>query len=702
MERLTLEAGRPWPLGATVRDGGVNVAVFSANAQRIELCLFDETGAEERQRGVLPGHTGDVFHGFLPGAAAGVVYGLRAHGPWQPAEGHRFNPHRVLLDPWAREIVGTFDWAAPHRDADRDAPQQMDTRDNAAHALKAKVVADVVDWQGDAPVHHPADAVVLYELHVKGFTQRLPGVPEALRGTYLGLAHPAATAHLQALGVTTVNLLPVHQHLDEERLHRLGLVNYWGYNTVGFFCPDPRFATAPDGTTARAEFRAMVRALHAAGIAVVLDVVYNHTAESDLKGPSISQRGLDHASWYRHVGDPPRWLENSTGCGNTVDLRHPRVLQFVLDSLRYWAGEMHVDGFRFDLATVLGRGDAGFDRRAAFFAAVQQDPVLAGVTLIAEPWDLGSGGYQLGQFPDGWLEWNDRFRDAVRGFWLGGETNRGEFAQRLAGSSAIFEPAGRRPAASVNYVTSHDGFTLRDLVSYNERHNEANGENNADGHSRNFSWNCGVEGPTGDPDIRALRTRLSRALLATVLLSQGTPMLAAGDEIGRTQMGNNNAYCQDGPLSWLDWDQADDTLTAYVIRLLELRRRCQPFSSLRWYHGRTDVHGRYDVRWLRRTGKPLEHDEWSNPRSRVLGAWLGRPGRGPDPLLLLFNARAFDVMFQVPAAWSGQWVGELDSSESDGRFRRPVRPEGPFELRAHSVVLLRDGREAAPGDGVRP
>ena len=699
MERLTLEAGRPWPLGATVRDGGVNVAVFSGHAHRIELCVFDETGTREQARGTLPASSGDVFHGFLPGAGAGLVYGLRAHGPWQPAEGHRFNPHKVRLDPWAREIVGRFDWDGPHRDAERLDPHQMDMRDNGAMALKARVVDDRPDWSGDVAPRIPADALVLYELHVKGFTQQLAEVPAELRGTYRGLGHPAAIRHLSALGVNAVSLLPVHQHLDEERLHRLGLVNYWGYNTIGFFCPDPRYATAPDGATARAEFRDMVRALHAAGIAVVLDVVYNHTAESDLRGPSISQRGLDHANWYRHVGDPPRRLENSTGCGNTVDLRHPRVLQCVMDSLRYWVTEMHVDGFRFDLATVLGRGDAGFDPRAPFFAAVQQDPVLAGTLLIAEPWDLGTGGYQLGRFPHGWLEWNDRFRDAVRGFWLGGDTHRGEFAQRLAGSAGTFEPGGRRPFASVNYAASHDGFTLHDLVSYNERHNEANGEGNADGHAHNLSWNCGVEGPTGDPDVRELRLRLSRALLASVLLSQGTPMLSAGDELGRTQQGNNNAYCQDSPISWLDWEHADPVLAEYTARLLALRARFQPFSGQHWYRGRPDVLGRYDVHWLRRTGKPLEHHEWTNPRSRVLGAWIGRPGRGTDPLLLLFNARAFDVPFHLPAANSGQWVGELDSSEKDGRLRRPVPPDGPFELRARSVVLLRDTAESVASIG---
>ena len=684
-------------MGATVRDGGVNIAVFSGHAQRIELSVFDESGTVETARVVLPARSGDVFHGFVPGAGPGMVYGLRAHGPWLPEQGHRFNPHKVLLDPWAREIVGRFDWTGPHRDARPDHPQRMDTRDNAVEALKARVVADVVDWVGDRLPRRPLEETVLYEVHVKGFTKQMPGVPEALRGTYLGLAHPAAIAHLTAIGVTAVSLLPVHQFLDEERLVHLGLVNYWGYNTVGAFCPEPRYATAPDGATARAEFRAMVRALHEAGIRVVLDVVYNHTAETDLGGPAISQRGLDHASWYRHSGEPPH-LENDTGCGNTVDVRHPRVLQWVLDSLRYWAAEMHVDGFRFDLATVLGRGDAGFDPRGAFFSAVQQDPVLAGVTLIAEPWDLGPGGYQLGQFPAGWLEWNDTFRDTVRAFWLGGDATRGQFAQRLAGSSAVYQSAWRRPAESVNYVVSHDGFTLADLVSYDVRHNEANGEGNADGQSHNLSWNGGVEGPTTDPEVRAVRARLTRALLATTLLAQGTPMLAAGDEIGRTQLGNNNAYCQDTAVSWLDWSAADGALRDFVAHVVRLRQRLLPFSGLRWYHGRADVMGRYDLSWLRRTGQPLEPHEWNNRGSRVLGAWIGQPGRSEAPVLLLFNARDFDVVFHLPDPRSGRWAGELDTTELDGRMRREAPPGGAFVLRSRSVVLLRDAAGATAGE----
>jgi glycogen debranching enzyme len=679
-----LQMGRHWPLGASVQADGVNFAVFSAHAHAIELCLFNDDGSEEIGRVALPAHTGDIWHGFLPGARAGQVYGLRAHGPWRPDHGHRFNPHKLLLDPWAREIVGEFNWRAPNFAADAEHPQHMNMRDNARSALKARVVADGFDWQGDALLHRPLAQTVLYELHVKGFTQQMPAVPEAQRGTYLGVCAPAALAHLKRLGVTAVSLLPVQQHVDEEHLVQRGLVNYWGYNTVGFFCPEPRYASAPDGQTARNEFRQMVRALHAEGIEVILDVVYNHTPETGERGPSISWRGLDHRSWYRLQPGQLQHCENLTGCGNTVDIRHPRVLQFVMDSLRFWVQEMHVDGFRFDLAPVLGRGDENFDRNNAFFKALGQDPVLAGVKLIAEPWDIGPNGYQLGQFPRGWLEWNDRFRDTTRAFWLGGDCTRGDFAQRLAASSDIFQSRARSPAESVNYIVSHDGFTLDDLVSFDMKHNEANGEGNRDGHGHNLSWNCGREGPTGDPAVLALRQRLKRALLATLLLAQGTPMLAAGDELGHGQGGNNNPYCQDNPITWIDWAQADDALIDYTAHLLALRRRLQPFAQ-RWYSGLPDAHGRADLAWQRRTGAALSADDWSSRMSRILGAWIGAPGGGGTPLLLLVNARDFDTDFVLPP---GSWIGELDSAELDGRFRAQIPHAGPLALRSRSVLLL--------------
>jgi glycogen debranching enzyme len=695
MDRLNLQAGRRWPLGATVRDGGVNFAVFSAHAQRVELCLFDHTGRQELSRTALPARSGDVFHGFFPcdsQAALELIYGLRAHGPWRPDLGHRFNPNKLSLDPWAREIVGRFGWGSEHFAADRQHPQHMDPRDNAATALKARVVADAFDWQGDQPLHTPLAHSVLYELHVKGFTRQMAAVPEHQRGTYLGLAHPAAIAHLTRLGVTAVSLLPVHQHIDEERLVRLGLSNYWGYNSIGFFCPEPGYATCWCGRTARDEFRTMVRALHAAGIEVLLDVVYNHTPEGDQHGPSISHRGLEHRHAYRLAPGRLSHCENLTGCGNTVDLRHPRMLQLVLDSLRYWVRDMHVDGFRFDLAPILGRGDQGFEREGAFFKALQQDPVLAGAKLIAEPWDIGEGGYQLGNFPRGWLEWNDRFRDTTRAFWLGGDVTRGEFAQRLAGSSSTFQPRGRHPAESVNYVVSHDGFTLRDLLSYEIRRNHANGEDNRDGHGHNLGWNCGAEGPTTDPAVLALRARLQRALLATVLLSQGTPMLAAGDEFGHSQGGNNNPYCQDNTTTWLDWASADQALIDFTAHVINLRQRLLPLANDRWYSGLPDVRGRHDLTWLHRSGQPLQAAQWDNRGSRILAAWIGQPGRSSDALLLLFNARDFDTDFELPPAHSGSWLLELDSSETSGRSSRQAPAAGRFLLPARSVLLLRDAR----------
>jgi len=684
----TIVDGRPWPLGATVRDGGVNFAVFSAHAGSVELCLFDDEGLRERSRSVLPGHDGDVWHGFIPGAGAGLVYGLRAHGPWRPDRGHRFNPHKLLLDPWAREIVGRFEWRDEHFGADRAHPQHLDMRDNAAHALKARVVDEPP--LATTPPRVPLADTVLYELHVRGFTKRMPGVPEAWRGGYLGVASDAAIVHLKRLGITTVSLMPVHQFIDEERLVRQGLVNHWGYNSIGVFCPEPRYASGSDGATARADFRTMVQRLHEAGIEVLVDVVYNHTAETDERGPTISMRGLDNCSWYRLPHERRAGYVNDTGCGNTIDIRHPRVLQWVMDSLRHWVRHFGVDGFRFDLATVLGRGDHLFDREHAFFKAVAQDPVLAGAKLVAEPWDLGLQGYQLGQFPNGWLEWNDRFRDTMRAFWLGSDTTRGDFAQRLAGSAATFQPRRRTPAESVNFVIAHDGFTLRDLVSYDMRHNQANGEANHDGHAHNLSWNCGHEGETDDPAVLRLRARLQRALLATLLLSQGTPMLAAGSEAGHTQQGNNNPYCQDNELTWIDWARADDDLIAYTAQLLALRRRLLPLAP-RWATGLPDAHGRADLAWLRRGGQPLTPHDWANRDSRVIGAHVGAAGRGGAALLMLFNAGGDDTGFVLPP---GHWLLELDSAEPDGL--RPWQGAGglAFELRARSVVLLRETSSA--------
>ena len=682
---FTISEGQPWPMGAHWDGGGVNIAVFSANAQAIDLCLFDAAGSHETARLRLPGHSGDVWHGRIESALPGLVYGFRAHGPWRPDKGHRFNPTKLLLDPCAREVVGPFAWADEHFAADRGHPKQMDARDNAAVALKARVTHDTFDWGDDrAPTTRLADTV-LYEMHVKGFSQLNTKVPGPLRGTYAGLGHEASIAHLKRLGVTAVSLLPVHQHIDEERLVSIGLVNYWGYNTIAFFAPDPHLSRTPlDAEATRDEFRAMVRALHAAGIEVILDVVFNHTAESDANGPTISFRGLDNASYYRLPPDARHEYVNDTGCGNTVDLRHPRVLQWVMDSLRYWVTEMHVDGYRFDLATVLGRGDEGFDRRAAFFAAVAQDPVLARVKMIAEPWDIGPGGYQVGGFPNGWAEWNDKFRDDMRSFWLRHPSTRGSFAQRLCASSDIYQASGRAPAESINYCVSHDGFTLRDLLSYQDKHNEANGEQNRDGAGNNLSFNCGIEGPTDDAAITRLRARLARAVLATNLLAQGTPMLSAGDELGHTQDGNNNPYCHDGPVTWIDWSTADDDLIAFTARAIALRRVAQPFAN-RWYSGLTDPLGLHDLAWLSRAGEPLHADDWSDSSERVLGCLIGEPGRAAAPLLLLVNASAQDSGFRLPA---GVWEVVLDSTHPRGVGSWHGQGEVELPLPAGSLLLL--------------
>jgi glycogen debranching enzyme GlgX len=692
-----VEPGRAWPMGAHWDGQGLNFAVFSAHAQAVDLCLFDSTGEHEVARLRLPGHSGDVWHGYLPGAKPGLVYGLRAHGPWRPDKGHRFNPAKLLLDPYAREIVGRFEFADEHFAADRVHPKQMDPRDNGRSALKSRAVHlpdDGFDWGGDRPPARSMADTVLYELHVKGFSQTGAAVPEALRGSWAGLSHPASIDHLVTLGVTAVNLLPVHHAIDEERLVQMGLSNYWGYNTIGFFSPDPRLGSSAqgDGAALRNEFRAMVKALHEAGIEVILDVVFNHTAEGDAAGPVISFKGLDNASYYRLPHGAENTYENDTGCGNTVDLRHWRVLQLVMDSLRFWVTEMHVDGYRFDLATVLGRGDHGFDRCAVFFAAVAQDPVLAGVKMIAEPWDVGPGGYQVGGFPNRWAEWNDRFRDDVRAFWLRHPCTRGAFAQRLCGSSDVFQPRHRTPAESVNYMVSHDGFTLRDLVSFNDKRNEANGETNRDGTSSNLSFNCGAEGPSDDPEVNALRARLQRSLLATNLLAQGTPMLCAGDELGHTQDGNNNPYCQDNATTWIDWPAADTDLIAFTQRVLSVRRVAQPFGT-RWYSGLTDPLGLHDLAWLNADGSPLQGACWNDTSTRVLGCLIGEPGRARAPLLLLVNAEAQPQHFMLPA---GVWEVILDTSDALGEGAWHGQGEVLLPVPAGSLLLL-----AAAGAGVK-
>ncbi len=690
---LPLQPGRHEPLGAHVRDGGVNFAVFSAHAWRVEVCLYDEAGQRELARYPLQGPVDGIWSGFLPGAKAGLVYGLRAHGPHAPQEGHRFNASKLLLDPYAREIVGQFSWQAEHHGyplGHPDGPLILDARDNGAIALKARVApprADqpggMVDPRAHAPRHPPA-SVVLYEVHVKGFTMRHPDIPQALRGSYAGLAHPAAIAHFKRLGVTTLSLLPVQYTIDEPHLAHTGLRNYWGYNTLGFFCPDPRLASAAvrhDPTAVTQEFRAMVQALHAAGLEVVLDVVYNHTPEGNEWGPTLSLRGLDQKSYYRLQADDPSRLENLTACGNTVRVQHPRVTQLVLDSLRYWVGEMGVDGFRFDLAPVLGRTDCGHDPHAAFYTALRQDPLLSQVHLIAEPWDAGPQGYQLGNFPGRFMEWNDKFRDGVRGYWLGrgpdgGPVDRGALARRFTASSDVFQQGQRSPLASINFLAVHDGYTLADLVSYSRKHNEANGEDNRDGRDGELCHNFGAEGPTDDPQIRETRRRVQRALLATLLLSQGTPMLYAGDEIGNSQGGNNNAYCQDNEIGWLDWDRADLSLATFVGDVLRCRREHPLLRHGRWFSSVGD--DAVSLRWFHPSGRDMRQEDWHDGGQQTLTVRLSD---GTEDLLLLFNPSPCDQAFQLPPPTMGRsrqaWTVLIDSSG--------VTPTGRVETLALSV-----------------
>jgi glycogen operon protein len=680
-----LDEGRSAPMGALARDGGVNFVVFSDHAQAIELCLFDSSGARELRRYRMHGPHDGLFHGFLPGVGPGLVYGLRAHGLYQPEAGHRFNANKLLLDPWAREIIGRHTWRPEHNGhslGHPDGHRSFDTRDNAMFALKARVAAppSVAPGWLNAPRVAPSD-LVLYEVHVKSFSQQMPDLPPELRGTYAGLAHPACIAHFKALGVTTLSLLPVQQHLDEPALADRGKVNHWGYNTIGFFCADPVLASRhADPAEVAAEFRQMVATLHEHGLEVVLDVVYNHTAEGSEAGSTLSFRGLDHASWYRLLPEDRSRCDNTTGCGNTVRVSHPRVTQFVLDSLRFWALEMGVDGFRFDLATVLGRTSHGYDAQAPFFTALRQDPVLAQVHLIAEPWDAGHGGYQVGRFPGNFLEWNDKFRDSVRLYWLnkpeGPRVGRGEFARRFTASSDLFHHAQRRPSASINFIAAHDGFTLADLVSYRTKHNTANGEGNRDGRDGEPCADFGVEGPTTDPGILATRSRVQRAMLATLLLAQGTPMLNAGDEIGKTQLGNNNAWCQDNATSWLDWAGADRALAAFVGETLALRRAEPALRHDDWFQ---PDRGAWTLRWLGPAGHDMQVDDWHHGTigafaCLITGHATSGTSQVPDtgahaPLLLCFNPEALDIPFTLPI---GDWQVALDSSGSLPRDPPPT------------------------------
>jgi len=659
--------GSPYPLGANARPDGVNFALAAPSATAVELCLFDTTGQHEQQRLKLTTRTNGVWHTGLPSARPGLVYGWRVHGPWAPHEGQRFNPAKVLLDPYAREVVGQYGGEDLFLGHDPVDPGRRDPRDNASIALKARVTAPMPAGGPARPRVEPG-ARVIYEAHVRGQTQLHPGVPPALRGTYAGLAEPAVLDHLQRLGITTLNLMPVQHRADESRLLALGLSNYWGYSPIGWFAPETRYWSGRPGTTPASEFRAMADAVHARGMELVIDVVYNHSGETDEFGPTLSLRGIDNALYYHLRPDDRSLYQNWTGCGNCLNLAEPRVVQLVMDSLRHWVTELGVDGFRFDLAPVLARREGGeFDPRATFFAAVAQDPVLAQALLIAEPWDIGPGGYRLGEFPSGWMEWNDRFRDTQRGFWLHRSAGLGEFAQRFTASSDDFNHHGRAPTASVNFVTAHDGFTLRDLLSYNERHNLSNGEQNRDGHGHNLSRNCGVEGDTDDATVLAERRRLQRVLLAALLLSQGTPMLLGGDELNHTQRGNNNAYCQDNDITWLAWNRADAGLTDFVARVLALRREAEPLRSVRWWPAMPPS-GAAALRWLTPEGGAMTPGDWERGDRHALAIVFEAIPPAANWLVLV-NAEERDLGFTLPP---GRWLLQLASDTDDALSGAPL------------------------------
>lgn len=677
LRRSRISEGKPFPLGATWDGLGVNFAIFSAHATKVELCLFDQSGQSELERIELPEFTDEVWHGYLPTARPGTVYGYRVHGRYEPDAGHRFNPNKLVIDPYARQLVGELHWGPELFGYQLDHPDKdlsYDERDSAALVQKCRVIDPAFTWGSARRPEIPWERTIIYEMHVKGFTKLHPLVPEADRGTFAGLANSEMPAYLRSLGITSAELLPIHAFVDDGYLVEKGLRNYWGYNSIAFFAPEPRYLKTPFAN----EFKAMVNHFHAHSIEVILDVVYNHTAEGNELGPTLSFKGIDNASYYRLLPDQRRYYINDTGTGNTVNLSHQRVLQLVADSLRYWATEMRVDGFRFDLATILAREPYGFDEGGGFLDACRQDPVLSSVKLIAEPWDVGPGGYQVGQFPPGWAEWNDKFRDTARSFWKGDPGMLQDLAKRISGSGDLFNKRGRKPWASVNFITAHDGFDLTDLVSYNDKHNEANGDNNRDGHSDNLSWNCGAEGPTEGAEIRALRERQKRNLLATLILSHGTPMLLAGDEFGHSQKGNNNAYAQDNETTWLEWTgiaAEGRKLREFVRKLIAIRKGFPILYRSRFLVGalneELDVK---DVTWLSPSGDEMTTEQWEDGNARCLGMLLdgraqesGVKRRGSDATLLIVYNAHFDVVnFTLPSVPQGRnWIGLIDTNQPD-------------------------------------
>jgi isoamylase len=700
--------GDSYPLGATYDGAGTNFALFSEVAHRVELCLFDDAGTETRIG--LREVDGFVWHGYLPGIGPGQRYGYRVHGPYDPPSGARCNPAKLLLDPYTKAIEGSVTWGQPVFSYAFGHPDRRNNADSAPYVPRSVVINPYFDWNLDRPPRTQYHETVIYEAHVRGLTKEHPVIPKEQRGTYLGLAHPALIAHLHGLGVTAIELMPVHQFVTDSHLNDRGLHNYWGYNTIGFFAPHNAYAASGRRGEQVQEFKTMVRTLHQAGIEVILDVVYNHTAEGNHLGPTLSFRGIDNAAYYRLVDDDRRYYMDTTGTGNSLLMRHPHVLQMIMDSLRYWVLDMHVDGFRFDLAAALARQFHEVDRLSAFFDLVQQDPVVSQVKLIAEPWDVGDGGYQVGNFPPLWSEWNGKYRDTIRDFWRGQPATLPEFASRLTGSSDLYKQDSRRPVASVNFVTAHDGFTLQDLVSYNEKHNEANGEDNRDGSDDNRSWNCGVEGPTDDPGVRALRARQKRNFLTTLLLSQGVPMLLAGDEMGRTQQGNNNAYCQDNEISWVNWavhDEGDQALVEYVRTLIRLRADHAVFRRRRFFRGQASRGGRQrlgDIAWFTLAGAEMTDDDWDAGFAKSLTVFLnGRAITEPDrrggriqgeSFLMMFNASEHDLVFTIPPRRYGQrWAKMLDTAMPAAEFDTDsaVKPGDTMTVINHSIQLLHRG-----------
>ncbi len=694
--------GRPYPLGATWDGVGTNFSVFSEVASRVELCLFDADGREARVD--LPETTAFIWHGYLPNVGPGQRYGYRVHGPWEPDNGHRCNPHKLLLDPYSKAIEGEVQWDEAVFPYHFDDPEgSRNDTDSAPLMPRSVVVNPYFDWRDDRRPKTPWHRTIIYEIHVKGFTMRHPGIPENLRGTYAGLAHPASIKYLLQLGVTAVELLPVHQFTHANHVLEKGLRNYWGYDSIGFLAPHNEYAASGQNGQQVTEFKQMVKSLHEAGIEVILDVVYNHTAEGNHLGPILSMKGIDNTAYYRTVAGQERYYMDYTGTGNSMNMRHPHVLQIIMDSLRYWHLEMHVDGFRFDLAATLARELHDVDRLSAFFDIIQQDPHISQLKLIAEPWDVGEGGYQVGNFPSLWSEWNGRYRDVVRDYWRGTDQTLDDFATRLTGSSDLYAANGRRPYASINFITAHDGFTLRDLVSYNEKHNEANREGNRDGADDNRSWNCGHEGPTDDPAVNTLRARQQRNLLTTLLLSQGVPMLLGGDEFGRTQHGNNNAYCQDNELSWFDWEHIDDGLHAFVARVIRFRREHPVFQRRRWFHGRhvrdTSVS---DIGWFKPDGEHMSDQDWQVGFARTVGVFLNgkaipTPDSRGEPIVddsfyLLLNAHAEALAFTLPTGpWGDLWEKVLDTNEPipDLREHHEWKAGEKVKVEGYSLMVLR-------------